>query len=63
MRGNRIMPAAHSSTEKMPMRSILTCVMIAYASFATAHDAGTGWSYDPYCCNGNAENGRVMQPI
>jgi len=39
------------------MRSILTCVMIAYASFATAHDAATGWSYDPYCCNGNAEHG------
>jgi len=39
------------------MRSILTCVMIAYASLATAHDAPSGWSYDPYCCNGDSHNG------
>lgn len=43
------------------MRSILTLVMIAYASaFPSslgAHEAMTGWKYEAFCCNGNEHTG------
>lgn len=39
------------------MRSILIGVMIAFASCAYGHDAPLGWRYEPYCCNGNDDNG------
>jgi hypothetical protein len=39
------------------MRSILTVVMIVYASCVTAHEAHTGWKYESYCCNGNEQTG------
>ena len=35
------------------MRCIPILVMIAYASAVQAHEAHTGWSYEPFCCNGN----------
>lgn len=39
------------------MRGVLTGAMIVYASCVEAHDAETGWQYEPYCCNGNAHTG------
>jgi len=39
------------------MRSILACVLIAFAPGALAHDAASGWAYDPFCCNGDSETG------
>ncbi|WP_112437112.1 MULTISPECIES: hypothetical protein [unclassified Rhizobium] len=49
------------------MRSILVVVMIAFSSCvqipgvqtsgAQAHDAPSGWAYEPYCCNGDNETG------
>jgi hypothetical protein len=42
---------------ELPMRSFLACVMVALASGAPAHDAPTGWRYDPYCCNGDGMSG------
>ncbi|TCL74647.1 hypothetical protein EV286_102208 [Rhizobium sp. BK251] len=31
--------------------------MFAYVSCANAHDAQSGWKYEPYCCNGNNHTG------
>ena len=39
------------------MRSLLACVLIAFAPGALAHDAASGWAYDPFCCNGDSETG------
>ncbi|CAN7532593.1 hypothetical protein LJR030_005446 [Rhizobium sp. LjRoot30] len=39
------------------MRSVLTLVMIAFASCVQAHEAQTGWKYEAFCCNGNSHNG------
>jgi hypothetical protein len=46
-----------SSTEKKPMRIILTVMMIAFASSVAAHESHKGFKYESYCCNGNAETG------
>ena len=41
------------------MRNLLAwLMMMILAPAAHAHDAGTGWSYDVFCCNG----GRVSGP-
>ncbi|MBB6484202.1 hypothetical protein [Rhizobium lusitanum] len=40
------------------MRGILALVsLLLIAGPALAHDAPSGWSYDPYCCNGDGETG------
>jgi hypothetical protein len=39
------------------MRGLLSFVVIIFASGALAHDAPTGWRYDPYCCNGDGMTG------
>jgi hypothetical protein len=41
----------------MSMRSILASVMFAFASSVSAHDAPAGWSYEPFCCNGDNHTG------
>lgn len=39
------------------VRGLLTLVVLACAGVAAAHDAPTGWKYDPYCCNGDGVTG------
>ena len=40
------------------MRGILAFVFfLLSAAFALAHEAPSGWSYDPYCCNGDSKTG------
>ena len=43
------------------MRVMLTAVFCAIVTDASAHDAKSGWSYDAYCCNGNAHVGDCQQ--
>jgi hypothetical protein len=41
-----------------PMRGILAFVfLLFFTAAAMAHDAPSGWKYDPYCCNGDGETG------
>lgn len=40
----------------------LIMAFAALAGAATAHDAPSGWSYPPYCCNGDGHSGDC-QPI
>ena len=39
------------------MRGILAFVLFLFATSAMAHDAPSGWTYDPYCCNGDSQTG------
>ncbi|MCM2473077.1 hypothetical protein HGO38_06255 [Rhizobium sp. CG5] len=39
------------------MRSILTGVLVAYASCVQAHDSHSGWRYESFCCNGDNHTG------
>lgn len=39
------------------MRGVLTLVLVGWAGGAFAHDAPSGWQYDPLCCNGDSHAG------
>lgn len=36
---------------------MLAMFFFAFCFRAYAHDAPSGWAYDPYCCNGDGETG------
>ncbi len=43
---------------ELPMRGILAFVFFLLSTaFALGHEAPSGWSYDPYCCNGDSKTG------
>lgn len=54
---------------KGALRTFQGCILIAvtfallaiWAWPARGHEAGMGWQYDPYCCNGNSHNGDCQE--
>jgi hypothetical protein len=57
--GVRRSPERHVTSGELHMRIILTLAFFVFAFCfrAYAHDAPSGWAYDPYCCNGDGETG------
>lgn len=43
------------------MRMILAGIAIVFATAAEAHEAPSGFTYEPYCCNGDGHNGDCQQ--
>ena len=39
------------------MRMILAGIMLVVATAAHAHEAPSGFTYDPFCCNGDGDSG------
>ncbi|XKM38408.1 hypothetical protein A4U53_005215 (plasmid) [Rhizobium ruizarguesonis] len=39
------------------MRMLLAGIVIALATPAHTHQAPSGFTYEPYCCNGNGDSG------
>ena len=50
---------AHESEDAM--RMILVVTVTAFATAAHAHHAPSGFTYEPYCCNGDDESGDCQQ--
>lgn len=39
------------------MRMLLAALMIAFATAGHAHQAQSGFTYEPFCCNGDGDSG------